>query len=311
MLTLNNPGFESGDTGWIKGLGWSIVQSPPVSIGIRPGSVGSWQAFHTAVSGHPDNAITNSAKFACIAGQVIGGSAWIYHNTAPGSGGGKSCVRVIFYKTTDELIGVNDGSYVTNNWAQSIVSAPAPLGAGYAVIDIATYGQTTGTTQVDDVIVSGVLETLSILPDSNGYGAVASSSVLSTLLAGGAPRLRATQLGAVAPVDCQWTCDPQKFEYLQSFYRVICNGSRPFIISLILEGAVAKPYTVTIEPKSWRLISQKGLTYVQGATLNVLPSVPNIPYDQGLVDLYGAYGQSNANILSAISTFVNITLKTK
>jgi hypothetical protein len=307
MANLYNPGFEQGDTGWNKQDVWQIVQSPPSPFGIRPGSVGTWQAWHGAHPSVPTSAITNNARFLCAPGQLVSASAWVYQSTPQSSGGGAAGCRINFIDSNNNYIATFDGNYQTvAGWMQSFVSGIAPSNAAYFVVDIALFNQTAGGTQVDDVTVSGAYDAITLLPDSSGYSGANSSPVVSTKLDGGAPRIRATQLGAVSQVNVQWTTDSPNFEYLQALYRANGYGAKRILAKLILDTSQPQFYVVTVEPGSWRLISQQGQTYVLGATLNVVPNPPNPAYDQSIVDMF-ALGNP-LNLLSALGTFVNTTL---
>jgi len=145
-----------------------------------------------------------------------------------------------------------------------------------------------------------------IAPERAAYTAQASAPVLSTQLDGGLPRLRATALGVSSPVSCQWSTDPSGYNYLMAFYRL--TMAAPFQIQLLLDTADLQLYTVTIEPKTFRLISQAGLTYTVGATLNVAPLPQDPTNDAAIVSAYGTYGQSTGDFFDLLSTFVNTNI---
>jgi hypothetical protein len=119
-------------------------------------------------------------------------------------------------------------------------------------------------------------------PDRGGYKVDRGSSVLSVLLNGGQGRYRADQLGASSKVSVTFTLDVAGYNYIMAFFRTtLSEGSLPFQISLISEDSNLddyQAYFMADENKSGiSLISQSGLTYVVGATLEVVPLTPTDP----------------------------------
>ena len=150
--------------------------------------------------------------------------------------------------------------------------------------------------------------TLAVSPERAGYSAIPTAPVLSTKLDGGLPRLRKTHIGVSSPVTAQWSCDPAAYNYLMAFYRLTDYGSQPFQVSMLLDTADLQVYTVTIEPNTFRLISQAGLTYTIGATLNAAPIPQNTAADAALVAAYESYGTSSSAIFTLLDTLVNQTI---
>lgn len=150
--------------------------------------------------------------------------------------------------------------------------------------------------------------TLAVSPERAGYSAIPTAPVLSTKLDGGLPRLRTTHIGVSSPVTVQWSCDPVAYNYLLAFYRLTGYGSQPFQVLMLLDTADLQMYTVTIEPNTFRLISQAGLTYTMGATLNAAPIPQNATADAALVAAYESYGTSSSAIFTLLDTLINQTI---
>jgi hypothetical protein len=119
----------------------------------------------------------------------------------------------------------------------------------------------------------GLLPNLLLPPDQNSYTIVLGNTVLSTTLEGGASRFRADKLGAVHTVTVQWTCNAKNYAYLMAFFRASINfGADPFQTALIIDSGQLLSYTCHIVPGTFGLTSQRGQTYVVGATLEVAPN---------------------------------------
>jgi hypothetical protein len=120
--------------------------------------------------------------------------------------------------------------------------------------------------------------------DSASYVAEAGDDFISTKLDGGASRQRLAQLGSVATVNVQWSVGRDSYDYLQAFYRQ--NKGKTFSIDLILDYAEPREYTARFVPKTWKLASQSGLTYVQQVQLEVVPLPVNNDEDQMILSRY-------------------------
>ncbi len=131
--------------------------------------------------------------------------------------------------------------------------------------------------------------TLGLLPDSQGFTVTSGQAeTLSTLLDGGAPRFRALQIGVIKLVSCQWSLNADDYDYICAFYRTAtANGSRFFFITLAgIDGAALTQYTAAFVPQTWKLLSQKGMQYVQWCQLYVIPNAPDSTTD---IELLGRY----------------------
>ena len=118
------------------------------------------------------------------------------------------------------------------------------------------------------------LYTLGLPVDRQGFSVEEGDTNVAIQLNGGAPRVRADQLGAVKTVHCQWILNQNDYDYLEAFYRTATNfGANPFNISLIgIDSSTAAIYVAWFVPQTKRLVSQSGLTYVISADLWVLPN---------------------------------------
>lgn len=121
-------------------------------------------------------------------------------------------------------------------------------------------------------------------PESTNYNVDIGSPVLSTPLVGGPARYRSDYLGTSNIVNVQWTCTPKAYSYMQAFYRESINyGADPFNIDLIIDANAVATYTVHIVPKSFKLRSQSGLSYVLVAQLEVIPNTADGTADAATV----------------------------
>lgn len=124
-----NPGFESGDTGWTKGSGWTITNAGQKFTG-------SWSAQMTAI-GPGSTRITNDTNVPVSPGQII--KAQCYVNQGPSAAGNTSGrVQVDWLDASLAIIQTDDGNLVdngsNNQWHPSNVTATAPSGAVWARI---------------------------------------------------------------------------------------------------------------------------------------------------------------------------------
>lgn len=128
------------------------------------------------------------------------------------------------------------------------------------------------------------LPNLPLPPDQNGYQAQHGHSAISSKLDGGSSRFRADQLGAAFTVVVQWTLNLKNWNYLSAFYRTTTVfGSLPFTIDLMLDSGAMQTYTVHFLPDTFNLISQVGLTWVAGATLEALPDASYAAGDAAII----------------------------
>ncbi|MFZ1074801.1 MAG: hypothetical protein WAN50_00275 [Minisyncoccia bacterium] len=130
-----------------------------------------------------------------------------------------------------------------------------------------------------------LMYTLGLLPDSEGFTVEdAIDPTIITMLDGGAPRVRLSQIGAVKLVTCQWTVDQANHDALWAFYRTgALWGSQPFYIPLVgVDGSELTTYVAWFVPRTFKLMRQEGLTFVMGCQMYVLPNIPNPTADLAL-----------------------------
>lgn len=154
------------------------------------------------------------------------------------------------------------------------------------------------------------LPILNALPDSSGYTLIDGNSVVNSgELEGGASRSRADVIGATATCDVRWTCGPALYAYLRAFYRTaITNGADSFQMNLIFDQSTPILYTVKFVPGTFKLDSTQGLTYILAGSLEVSPIPVNANFDNAVVDIFGAYGETGSTILATIAQFANLTV---
>jgi hypothetical protein len=106
-----------------------------------------------------------------------------------------------------------------------------------------------------------------LTPDTDSYTVTRNSGVVP-LPVEGAPRCRRDQLDTSSIVTVTWTIDsPSDYQYIVAFYKYT-RGSE-FGIDLIVNGTI-ETVLARIVPESFELKSITGLTYVFGATLEIL-----------------------------------------
>lgn len=118
--------------------------------------------------------------------------------------------------------------------------------------------------------------TLGTPPDSDNFTVTEGGTNIAVQLAGGAPRMRADQLGAVKTVTCQWTLEAADFDYFMAFYRTATGfGADPFNISLYgVDGAAFQTYIAQFVPDTFKPLGQtRGLMHLVVASLWVQPNL--------------------------------------
>lgn len=114
---------------------------------------------------------------------------------------------------------------------------------------------------------------LTLPPDQSSYAVTDGDEVISVTLSGGAPRVRRDVEGATASVNVQWTVGTEEYHYLKSFYRFLAEkGSEPFLIDLYLDREILTEHESYFKAGSMKLLSQRGHTYVVGASLDAKPT---------------------------------------
>ena len=135
------------------------------------------------------------------------------------------------------------------------------------------------------------MDKISIPPDQSGYTVSNGSGIKSTKLDGGLGRYRLDILNNSSSVTCAWTVNRAEYNYLMAFFRVNeKKGGAAFLIDLILDNYYPEERTARLIPGSWGLTQQSGTGYVVGCQLEVEAIETDSEYDQGLIDVIGAYG---------------------
>jgi hypothetical protein len=141
-----NPFFENGNTDWVKGTDWAIIEAP--------GSfTGSWYATKaTTVASSSD--LVNSGKTPVAAGQPVTARAYCRSVGATGN----VQVGIKWYDNAGiELTGGNSptlgSAYAAaslSNWGEVILRTTAPAGAALAQFMLRVSSHSSGTWQVDN-----------------------------------------------------------------------------------------------------------------------------------------------------------------
>jgi len=130
---------------------------------------------------------------------------------------------------------------------------------------------------------------LMISPENSSYAVVRGSEVLSSELQGGSSKMRLDVLNAAFTINVAWSLSPVQYEYINAFFRTKTkHGSLPFTIDLILDNTVYTEYTARFIPDTFKLASQKGLTYYVNAVLEVESVIDNATTDDATVAAYEA-----------------------
>jgi len=150
---------------------------------------------------------------------------------------------------------------------------------------------------------------LHLLPDADGYTMTEGNDVIGTTLEGGAGRYRRDKIGAAKTANVKWTLNPGQYQYWRAFYKTATQrGSLPFLCDLVGEdGCGPAEHICQFVPGSVTLPEQHGLTYVQQATLEVLPLPTDEEYDADVILLYETFGDDADSALNALAHLVNVT----
>lgn len=142
------------------------------------------------------------------------------------------------------------------------------------------------------------LEKFAAPPDQAGYTVEDGVEVLRAQLDGGAARYRRDIIGASRIVNVQWTFSQEGYLYFRAFYRTsTAQGSKPFLIDLVLDDVELTEHEAYFIPGSVRLNNVSGHRHVVAAQLEVTPTDPDASYDEALVMIYTEYGVQGAQSL--------------
>jgi hypothetical protein len=150
---------------------------------------------------------------------------------------------------------------------------------------------------------------LNLPPDQAGYAVLdAGNEVVRVQLAGGAGRYRRDILNASKMANVTWTLGPEEYDYFEMFYRVMTlRAGEPFLIDLIIGESGLTQHEARFIPGSKQLQSQRGLTYVVTAQLEVTPKQYDYAYEDSLIVLLSAYTDfdSSLEVINQLEQLVN------
>jgi hypothetical protein len=131
---VTNGGFESGNTGWTLGTGFSIGQ-----FGNGTHFQGTW-SLQWDLTGEA-RAVNNNAT-EVTPGQVINANCQVQQGQSDAGDAGAR-VEVLWYDASDDFISTSQGNLIdrgsNQTWKQSSVAATAPAGATFARFSVAAF----------------------------------------------------------------------------------------------------------------------------------------------------------------------------
>lgn len=140
---IDNPSFESGDTGWDKGSNVTIINTA--------GHSGAWHAASSSTSADYETDIWNQNKAAVIPGQSITATCFA---SGGGHDGNAAAVQLQWQDSGGSPILVSKGNESPwsspGGWYKSTVTATAPTGATYVRIGAFLRVRQNGGSGVDD-----------------------------------------------------------------------------------------------------------------------------------------------------------------
>jgi YD repeat-containing protein len=135
-----NPDFENGDSGWVKGNGWSITNG-------SGGYNGSKWAAQLDTTGATNSQITNGNRVPVKPGQVINASAMVQQG-ASDVGDTGAAIQILWYDANGNLLSTSTGNYVDSgkhgNWHPTNVRGTAPPGAAFAQVAVDGWNHVSG-----------------------------------------------------------------------------------------------------------------------------------------------------------------------
>lgn len=155
------------------------------------------------------------------------------------------------------------------------------------------------------------LTKLILRPDNSSYSVTDGKEVVSTALDGGAGRYRRDILGATSSVNVQWVCDREDYHYIRAFYRsLLGKGAKPFLIDLVLDDPLPVEHKAYFVPGSMTLTSQRGLSYIVQAQLEVEPAEIDDVYETFFAAVYSNFGPDWRNTFPAFEDSFNVMVNT-
>lgn len=152
------------------------------------------------------------------------------------------------------------------------------------------------------------LQKLNLAPNERSYTARESITAITTKLGGGASRQRRDYLNQPAYVAVEWSCDPEEYLYLQTFFRVHEYGGLAFHMDLILHTADLTTHECRFVPDKFKLVRKEGDLFIVRAELEVVPNAFDSDFDDGLVTTFESFGVEGAAAYTDLELLVNTTL---
>lgn len=153
-LNIDNPGFELGDTGWVKGPNMHISTATAGTPGFPDygARTGSWYAGSHSNTSDYDTTIWNTNRAPVIPGQQVTASCW---GSGSGHDGNAIAVQIRWENSAGTIIGAaakgNESPWSSpSGYYQSNVTATAPAGAAFARIGAFLRVRENGGSWVDD-----------------------------------------------------------------------------------------------------------------------------------------------------------------
>lgn len=117
------------------------------------------------------------------------------------------------------------------------------------------------------------MDKLTLSPDESGYSFKDGVEVLRAQLSSGRGRFTRGILNAAIPLNVQWTCDADEYDYLMAAYDThVAEGHAPFPIDLIIDDTEFVEHQVRIMPGTFGLSGHAGDQFVVKAVLEVQPT---------------------------------------
>lgn len=154
------------------------------------------------------------------------------------------------------------------------------------------------------------MDKLLLIPDADGYSADEAKEIVYAAVDGGAGRARRDIIGASKLVHVTWTMNPVQYEYWRAFFVTATErGSLPFLCDLVSEyGGGPAEHTCQFIPGSVKAPMQQGRTFVQEATLEVIPLAHDADADEGIILLFELYGMGTEDWINLLEHLVNVKM---
>ncbi len=150
---------------------------------------------------------------------------------------------------------------------------------------------------------------LALAPDQEGYSVDWGETAVASKLEGGLSRLRRDYTGKPAKVHLQWTCTPQEAEYMQTFYRIVMEGTEPFEMDLLISAPTLTRHVCRFIPGTFKIAGVKGADIFRiQAQVEASQLVYDEAFDEGLVTTFEGFGVEGSSAYSLLATIVNVNM---